>query len=192
MGGGVTEQPRERVNYGWVISSGVIGAIFVAGAFVAQLWLGSSGAPVEALISVGTAVMLAAALYFLQRRFVVEVRQVATRTAEAVADALVTERVQEVNTKLDELRDRMNEVISERAQRQDTAVNAMEMPTFRTVARALAEANRLGALADGRVTVQGSSERDELGLEFSWGTQMGDQRDGQLGRDVLQIKAHAY
>jgi len=170
----LSAETREQVSYGWVISSGVIGAILVGSAFAGQYWLGWAGAPVEALISVGTAVMLAAALYFLQRRFVVEVRQVATRTAEAVADALVTERVQEVNTKLDELRDRMNEVISERAQRQDTAVNAMEMPTFRTVARALAEANRLGALADGRVTVQGSSERDELGLEFSWGTQMGD------------------
>lgn len=149
-------EPNERVNYRWVVASGLIGLLFGGVAFVGQFAFGWSGAPVEALISVGTAIGLVAVVYFLQRRIIVEARQVATRAAETVAetvaDSRVAERVQEVTSRLDELGKRMDELAVERAQRQDSAVQAMDNPTFESVATALAEANRLRAIADGKVS----------------------------------------
>lgn len=188
----MTEPQNERVNYGWVVGSAIVGLILGALAFFGQYWVNWSGAPVEALISIGTAVMLAAALYFLQRRFVVEVRMEASRTAESVADARVAERVKEVNARLDELGHRMDQIASERRQRQDAAVESMHVPTFDSVATALAEANKLAAIVDGQLRVQGSRDRDELALDFSWIRDMGDDRFQRPQRDALEVKAHIY
>lgn len=186
------DRQKERVSLRWVFGSGGVGTLFVAAAFFVQYVLSWNGAPVEALISIGAAFGLAGVLYFLQRRFIVEVRQVATRTAESVADARVTERVQEVNSRLDELGKRMNEIVSERAQRQDAVVEAIDVPTYESVANALAEANKLAAIVDGQVRVQASRDRDELGLDFSWIRHFGDDRQRQPPRDVLKMRAHVY
>src|SRR5260370_38982497 len=56
---------RERVRYRWVVGSGVVGMLLVAVAFFTQYGLGATGAPIEALISIGTAFFLAGVLYFL-------------------------------------------------------------------------------------------------------------------------------
>ncbi len=183
---------KEHVNYGWVIGSGLIGLLLIGAGFACQYALNWQGAPVEALIAVGTAFMLAGALYFLQRGFIVEVREVVSRTAEAVADTRIEERVREVNARLDELGTRMSQMLAMRRERQDEAVQAMQMPTFMTVATALAEANKLGAIYNGRVRVRASWNRDELGLDFTWGTVMGDQRFAQPQHDELKVRAHVY
>lgn len=188
----MTAMNSERVRYRWVVGSGAVGVLLVAAALFTQYALGWSGAPIEALISIGTAFMLAGALYFLQRRFVIEVRQVATRTAEAVVDARVTERVQEVNARLDQLDQRMNELLTHRSQRQDAAVQGLDVPTFESMSTALAEANKLWAIVDGQVRVQASRDRDELALDFSWIRYVADDRFQQPQRDVLKVEAFVY
>lgn len=189
--------PPERINYGWIIGSGVVGVALLGAASVTQYALNWTGFPVETLISVGTAFLLAGALYFLQRRFVIGVvartaESVATRTAETVAEAVVDEKVKELDARLDQLGERMNEVLTERHRRQDAAVEAMGVPTFYSIAGALAEANKLGAIADGQVRVQASNDRNELALDFSWRHERGDGRFSQAARDALTIEAHIY
>lgn len=152
-------------------------------------WMGVS---LDTMVSIGSALLLAGALFFLQRRFVVEVQDVVSRAAVSAADARIDERVRSVDARLDELDQRMDEAIGARSERQDTAVRSMDVPTFQSVANALAVANKLGALAYDHVTVQGSRDLNELGLDFSWGVDLGDGRFGQSRRIALAVKARVY
>jgi len=182
----------ERVNIPWVIGSWSIGALLIAGAFATEHFYRWRGVSIDTMVSVGSAFLLAGVLFFLQRRFLVEVEEAVERAATSAADARVDERVQEVDARLDELGERMNEVLAERKTRQDRAIQAMDVPTFESVAGALAEANKLGAFAYDHVTVQASRDLNELGLEFSWGIDLGDGRFGQPQRAVLMVSAHVY
>ncbi|MGH2485586.1 MAG: hypothetical protein ACRDHE_06210, partial [Ktedonobacterales bacterium] len=106
--------------------------------------------------------------------------------------ARVEQRVQQVDARIDELRDRINAELTARNLRQDSAVQALDVPTYMNLATALAEANRLGAIADGTIRVQGSRERGELALDFSWTRQMADGRFSLPDRTELMVKAYIY
>jgi hypothetical protein len=164
----------------------------VAAAFVTEHYYSWKGAAVETLVSVGTAFLLAGVLFFLQRRFVAQVEEAVTKTAESAAEARVEDRVRQVDARIDELGERINEALAARRQRQDAAVQALDAPSYRTVATALAEANKLGALATGHIRVQGSRDRGELALDFSWGIDRGDGRFAQPQRTKLEVSAHIY
>jgi hypothetical protein len=167
---------RERVNLRWVGGSWVVGALSITAAFVMEHFYSWQGVSLETMVNIGTALLLAGVLFFLQRRFVTGVEEVVRRAAASAADARIDERVGQVGARLDELEERMNEVLTARRQRQDDAIGALDVPTFESVATALAEANALGALAYDHVTVQASAEISELGLEFSWGVDLGNGR----------------
>ena len=183
---------RERVNLRWVVGSWVVGALSITAAFVMEHFYSWQGVSLETMVNIGTALLLAGVLFFLQRRFVTGVEEVVSRAAVSAADARIDERVGQVGARLDELEERMNEVLTARRQRQDDAIGALDVPTFESVATALAEANALGALAYDHVTVQASAEITELGLEFSWGVDLGDGRFDQPRRAVLMVRGHVY
>lgn len=184
--------PRQRVNLPLVIGSWVVGALMIGGAFWQEHYHRWRGVSLETLISVGSAFLLAGVLFFLQRSFLTDVEEIASRTATGVADARIDERVQEVDLRLDQLDERMAEVLAERRRVHDAAVEAIGRPTFESVAGALAVANSLDSLAYGHVTVQASHDLTELGLECSWGTDWGNGRFGEDGRDRLTFRPHVY
>jgi hypothetical protein len=187
-----TPSHKEHINVWWVIGSFIAGVALIAAAFVTEYLFAWNGAAIETLVGVGTSLLLAAVLFFLQRRFVSVVEEVAIRAAETAADARVEQRVRQVDARIDELRDRINAELTARNLRQDSAVQALDVPTYMNVATALAEANRLGAIADGTIRVQGSRERGELALDFSWTRQMADGRFSLPDRTELMVKAYIY
>lgn len=183
---------REQVNLPLVLASWLVGAILIGSAFWLEHYHAWIGVSIATLISVGTAFLLAGALFFLERGFLTSVERIASRTATEVADARIDERVEEVDIRLDQLDQRMSEVFEERRRSHDAAIDAMNHPTFESVAGALAVANGLDALAYGHVTVQASHDLSELGLECSWGRDLGDGRFGEAPRDQLMFRAHIY
>jgi hypothetical protein len=188
----VTGTHKERINLRWVIGSWAAGVVLVVAAFLTEYFFSWKGAVVETLVGVGTALLLAGVLFFLDRRFVSVVEEVATRVAETAADARVDARVHRMDARIDELGERLNQALEARSQRQDAAVQALDVPTYQTVANALAEANKLGSIADGQIRVQGSRERGELALDFSWTRQMADGRFSQPERTELKVKPYIY
>jgi hypothetical protein len=124
------------------------------------------------MIGIGTALLLSGVLFFFERRFLRDVGTVAGEAGAAAAEEVVAQSTEAINVRLDELSDQMDEMLAEEAQVHDSAIAALSSPTFDTVATALAHANTLGALKNGHVTVQGSDDPDELGLQFSWGMSM--------------------
>jgi len=117
----------ERVNIPWIIGSWSIGALLIAGAFYTEHFYRWRGVSIDTMVSVGSAFLLADVLFFLQRRFLVEVEEAVERAATSAADARIDERVQEVDARLDELGERMNEVLAERKTRQDRAVQGQAL-----------------------------------------------------------------
>jgi hypothetical protein len=188
----IDQKRRERINIWWVIGSGVMGAVLLAAALLAEHLRVLTTVSLEILVSTGAAVLLAGFLFFLQRHFVSEVEHVVTRAAESAAETLVDERMRQVGARIDELGKRLDEAVAARSERQDAAVEAMGTPTFVTVANALAEANNLAAVGNGVIRVQGSRQRGELALDFSWGVAMGDGRFGEPERTELSVSAHVY
>jgi hypothetical protein len=188
----LSHPPREKVNVPWVVGSWAIGAALIGLAFAVEKFYEWQGASVETLISVGSAFLLAGVLFFIQRRFIF---QVTTATSQAVAtavDARFDERVEAVDTRLDQLDERMTELLTERNKRQDETVEALDHPSFATLAEALATANGLGALAFDRVTVQASSSLDGVGLEFSWGMEASVGGVGIHSGPALRVKGTIY
>lgn len=189
---GLDNGTAEEVNLRWVIASGLLGALLIGIAFAMEDVHKWQGVSTETMVSLGSAFLLAAVLFFLQRRFVTQVSVAASRAATTAVDTRIYERDREVEARLDQLDQRMADVLAERSRRQDAAVRALDIPTYETVADALAEANRLGALANGRVMVQASTALDELGLQFSWGQDAGDGRFGSPGGPVLTVHGEVY
>ena len=175
-----------------MIGCGIVGALLIISAFALQHFWKWEGVSLETLVSVGAAVLLAGVLFFLERRFLTEVCDVATTAAKVAADARIDEHTRDVAARLDELDERMSALLGERERRQDESVRGLDVPTAESVANALAEANRLGAIKFGHVTVQASRDLYELGLEFSWGADAGDGRSGIPARKVLMVTGHVY
>jgi hypothetical protein len=176
----------------WFILSLIIGAFLMGIA----LWLESVkvGTPVwdEILVHVGADVFMAGVLLLLSRRLVVRVQQAVARAATAAAEAVLEQNARQVEVRIDELAERIDRAVEARNRRQDDAVSALERPSYESVADALAEANKLGAVQNGVIRVQASRERGELALDFSWGTNLGDERFHQVQLHELLVKAHVY
>ena len=140
------------------------------------------------MVDLGSAVLLAGVLFFLERRFVRNVEVVATRVATTTADSRIDEQSQRTAGKFEELSRRMDDLVRERSSRQDSAIEALENPTFRSVATALAEANKLNAFPFGEIAVQASRDWAEMRLAFSWVSHAGDGRFGIPAGPRLQIR----
>ena len=66
------------------------------------------------MVDLGSAVLLAGVLFFLERRFVRNVEVVATRVATTTADSRIDEQSQRTAGKFEELSRRMDDLVRER------------------------------------------------------------------------------
>ena len=180
---------HQRANWPWIVGSEGLGLVLIAVAFYVEdkhRWTGASEAT---LIDVGSAFLLAGVLFFVQRRFLKDVSDVVQKAAtEEVAAQIGPLRV-----RLDELAREVDEDLRQRDEESVAAARAMEEDTtYYTVATLLAAANDLGALYQDTVTVQASTNPDELGLEFSWIDDLGDGRFGVEPHIALRVRGRIY
>jgi hypothetical protein len=174
-----------------VVFSLFLGLLFIAGAFWLEREFDWNGVSLEVLVNVGTTLLLASLLFFLQRRFVSQITKATERAASVVVDSRIEERLGPVGVRLEELSSRMDDLIAQRDQSQDQAMQELDRPTYSSVATAIAMAQRINAISQGKVTVQASDDPLGYRAEFSWLQDSGDGRFGNAPRDVLAISIMA-
>ncbi len=165
------------MSWGWVTGCLVLGAAGTAAALLTEWawrWVGIAPA---AFLEYGAAFFLAAVLFFVQRRFLREVRS-ETRALEQRLEA----RTSELESRLDRLTDATADAVADRHRSQDATLNRLsDEVTFKTVTEALEEARRLNAVDPVLFRVQVSDRLDGLRAEFSWVTW--ESSDGSSSRE---------
>jgi len=167
------EAGAQRVRWGRVAGCFAGGAALTGLA----LWLEDrwswQGVFPSLLVNVGTAFGLAGALFLLERTFtrtVIRVSERAIRQAAQQVEEHFQERTDQLTARIDDLQAQVDRRMQRRAHEQDAKITALDdNVSHATVTEALAEANRLAAIDNGKVTVQASTDPDGLGLIFEWG-----------------------
>ncbi len=183
---------KERPNWPWIVGSGLLGGALIGLAF----WLESAhewqGVSIATLVAVGSILLLTGVGFLLERRFVREIGRATSESVESTVDERIEAANEQISLRMNQLEELMEVRQQQRRSHHDAAIDAMDEPTFETVASAMAVANKIGAIRYGRITVQGSLDPDELGLTFSWGYDYGDGRFGIGGRNGLIVHAELY
>lgn len=163
----------ERVRWGWVISCTAVGLILLAVAFKGEIWWNWQGVVPGIMVNLGTAFLIAAILFFMERRFTSRVVQAGQRAVADAAEQIETrleQQAEALSSRIDDLQEQIDQRMQGRAQEQDRKIdNLGEDASFATVTEAMTEANRLGAIVWGQVTVPASSDPDGIALTFKWG-----------------------
>ena len=188
----MADHSGKSANVPWILGSGFIGAALIVVAFLLEYFYGWVGVSEGTFVGIGSSFLLAAALFFLERRFLKDVRQNVREAAEQTVAAEVTAQTGGLLSQVQEVQRKMDEFLQQEHSSRVAEVRAMDNPTYGTVARAVAAANRVGGLDTGRIVVQGSESPTELGLEFSWGDSMADDRFGDPQRRELRIRGQVY
>lgn len=164
------DQPpeRERIRWGWILLCELCGVVLIGSAFALEAVWNWTGVALSTLVDLGATFALGGVLFFFERRFTARVIQASTR---AVADVRneVQAQTEALQGRIDGLQASLEDRLRRRAAQQDEAVAALDQVSFEHITAALEEANRLGALADGSLTVQAAADPDGLALEFRWG-----------------------
>lgn len=181
------DQKHEHINRPPVVFSFLFGLFFIAAAFWFEHWFDWKGVSLEVLVNVGTTLLLASLLFFLQRRFVSQITKATERAASAVVDSRIAERLGPVGVRLEELSSRMDDLITQRDQSQDQILQELSRPTYKSVATAIALAQRINAIFQGKVTVQAGDDPFGYRAQFSWLHDRGDGRFGIASRSVLTV-----
>lgn len=180
--------PKQRVNWRWILICVFFGIILILISFFLFNW---QKVVLGVTTSGGVAFLLAAVLFFIERRFIKDV-SIATDTRLAKQDERINVRLSEhdeqVAVRLDQLSARMDGLLKEREKNQEKIIQALDTPTYKTVADALAEAWLYEAIAFGYVTVQTSSSLDGISLKFSYVHDNGDGRQNVKAKDILKIE----
>lgn len=180
--------PKQEVNWLWVLSCIGFGIFLI---IVSCLLFSWQSVVLGITTSGGVAFLLAAALFFIERRFIKDI-SIATDTRLAKQDERINVRLSEhdeqVAVRLDQLSARMDDILKEREQNQEKIIQALDIPTYKTVANALAEAWLYEAIAFGYVTVQTSSNLDGISLKFSYVHDNGDVRHNVIAKNILKIE----
>jgi hypothetical protein len=190
----------QRVRWGWVIGCFTGGtALTVLALWLEDRWSWQGVFP-SVLVNVGSAFGLAGALFLLERRFTRTVIRVSERTIRQAAQQLeerLQERTDRLTARIEDLQAQVDQRMRRRAGEQDAKITALDdNVSYATVTEAMAEANRLAAIDNGKVAVHASADPDGLGLIFEWGTDYQEFHayDGELlqpqpPRPYLHIKA---
>lgn len=169
------ERKEERYHWGWVISSALLGLGLVGLAHIAALTWNWPDVTTGAISSVGAAFLLAFLLFLFERRFT---RSVVDRVKD-VAEAVVSARTEAFGNRLDDLEQRLNARRAQQNATQDEAVSAIsDDVSFDTISAALVEAERVGAIRAGRLTVPGSTREPLLAVEFQFAKSVITRGDG--------------
>lgn len=140
------------------------------------------------LVNVGTALLLAGLLFFLEKGFtrrVISANRASVEAATQQIEQRLEARTQALSTRIDELQAQVAERMQERAQQGDEKVAALEEVTYDNITAAMTEANDLGAIHWGRVNVRASTDLDGVVLIFKWGMEL----RSPARRPVLEIEA---
>ena len=145
---------------------------------VLPFWLedrwGWAGAAPSTMTNVGTTLLLAAALFFVERAFLAEVRSVATKAAsgvvaEATADLRASNEA--LAAEVRDLQERTTARVSARTSAQDRALQQVgEIASYDAVAQALALAHQYQAVYRPGPIVRASTKTRGPRLRFAWGS----------------------
>lgn len=163
---------EERVRWGWVLLCFVVGLLLTVAPFVLEDRLGWTGAAPSTMTNVGTAFLLAAVLFFLERRFVMTVRRAAGQAAGAAVSGVAEElrqTTQDLRTSIDELQTQAVGRAAAAAAAQDAKIARLDEDiSFGTLTHALSEAYGMNALAWNAVTVLGGRSLSAPRFAVSW------------------------
>lgn len=175
----MTDQ-TERFHWGWVLSSATLGLAMLALAHLAALVWNWPEVSTGVISSIGAAFMLAFVLFLFERRFTRSV----SRQVKDAAEAVVTARTRELGNRLDDLEERLNARRAKTRSAQDEAVAAIANDvSLETISAALAEAEGVGAIRGGTLTVPGSRQAPWLAVEFRFTTFVIARGDGLVTDD---------
>jgi hypothetical protein len=167
----------EQVRWSWVAGCVVFGLVLMAISLKGQTWWKWQGVAPGIVVNVGTDFLLAAVLFFLERRFtarVVRAGQRAVAEAAEQVEARLEQQAEALSARIDDLQEQIDRRTQDRAEEQDRKINSLgEVASFATVTEAMTEANRLRAIVWGQVTVPASGDPDGLALTFKWGFDRG-------------------
>ncbi len=189
----------QQVSWRWVVGCLLLGAAGTGAAFIAESVWGWVGTSPAALLEFGSALFIAAVLFFVQRRFLREVRG-ETRALEQRFDA----RTSELESRLDRLTESTAEAVGQRHSSQDDALAKLgDDVTFETVTSVLQEAERLNAIDPLLFRVRASPRLDGPRMRFSWLERSSSKREfilklsspdprvaSALGRDSIIWRPH--
>ncbi|WP_336159974.1 hypothetical protein [Amycolatopsis sp. VC5-11] len=164
---------RRRMAFGWMAFCTLLGLAVLAVAVGGQEWWQWQGIWPSILTNAGTAFLLAALLFVLERRFtgrVIQANRRAVREAAAEVEENLQHRTDDLAARIDDLQAQVDQRLNAEAESQDTVVAGLETPTYDTVREALTEANHLNALSGGTVTVQASPDPAGIRFAFCYGT----------------------
>ena len=166
------DQP-DQVRWGWVTGCTVVGLVLLAIALKGQAWWKWQGVAPGIVVNVGTAFLIAAILFFMERRFTARVVRAGRRALAEAAEQIegrLEQQADALSARIDDLQDQIDRRMQDRAQEQDNKIASLrEVASFDTVTEAMTEANRVGAIVWGGVTVPASSDPDGIALTFKWG-----------------------
>lgn len=151
-----------RVRWGLIAGITVLGLAVTATPFALVWWQGDTFGDWRSLLSstltnVGTAILLVAVFWFLERRFTEHIRdevRETTRTAvtEETRELAATQR--SLSQRLDEIQERLNERVAQERDEQDEVLHRLnDGISFETVLSALTLAQELGAIWQEELTV---------------------------------------
>jgi hypothetical protein len=201
--GGSRKKPRL-----WLVGlTAIVGlaAIIVAGNpgwFGQKSWPLTSVVP-SVLVNLGTALIIAALLVFLEPAFTKRVRLIVEGATNA-AEERVMQQVTNLQQHVDTLTERTAEELRNRDAQTDRAlVTLTESPSFEGVTRVLEQANDLNALADGIATVQGGTDPPDdkepdldnplsVRVRFLWGTRPGEPEPSLLVQAVCEQSEYLF
>lgn len=174
---------RTKPHLGWVSGIAAVGIGMLA------CTLGTAGSGVVGVwqsigVNVGTALVLAALLVFIEPRFRTRIAEAAAKSAEAKYET----RVDALTERVDNLQESTRELFEHYAATEDEAVNDMvTRPSFYTVASALVEANK-GYAIDRvlGVTVPAALGIPDVLIRFRYVSPTGG-RTGDHSRDFLDV-----
>jgi hypothetical protein len=168
----MSSEKRQRINWFWFGSCELAGGLLIALALYMEKYHEWKGVSTSSFVDVGSAFLLAGVLFFVERRFLRNVGVV----AKAVAQAEVKEQTEDLRVRLDELSDLVKVQNRQDDDRRAEKVREMDVPTFKSVADLLGDANNLKTLGAGRVVVPGTTDVNGLSLSFSWGESFNQSR----------------
>jgi hypothetical protein len=172
-------QLRETIRWGWVVACVSVGVALLLIAFFADGVLHWSQVATGTLTNVGTSFLVAAVLFFLERRFTARVAAQVDRVQVSV-DRQLAEQDDRISTTLSEVRSAVDRLQEERNSDLDRRVSAIGGDVSQqTISEALLSAAEMGAIANGALTVP--SDENQLGLSTTFAvTRQQYQGDGSL------------
>ncbi len=185
-----SESPyTERVRWPVVLGCSLAGVLLNGIALWTESRWKWQGVSPSILVNVGTALLLAGLLFFLEKGFTRRVISANRASIEAAAQQVeqrLEARTQALSTRIDDLQAQVAGRMQQRAQQGDAKVAALaDDINYDSITAALTEANDLGAIHWGRIAVRASTDLDGVVLIFKWGLDLRAPARGP----VLEIEA---